>query len=576
MIILTSCLAVYFNALFNGLVYDDIFQVSGNPWIRDIRHIPEIFSTSVLAFRGSGTNFYRPMMHVFYMLDYYIFGLSAWGFHLTNILFHAGVSILVFLTTSALLEQSNSNPHPPIPSPSRGGIKEGLLSPPFIAALLFATHPIHTEAVTWIAGIPELSFTFFYLLSFYLYVRSEDGLGGSYLLSIASFFLSLLCKEPAMTLPLVLIVFDYFFRRSTHKLSDTLKRYIPYLVVAGLYLVIRFNALGAFAPVKSVELSPYQYAINGLVLFIQYLGKSLLPVNLNIWHVFHPITSLFTKRGIISFIAAISFLGAGYLTARKSGIAFLGLLFIAVPLLPALYIPGLPHGIENAFTERYLYLPSFGFVLLLALLINWTRLNEKRLTGTVALVLVMIIGFYSADTLTRNTVWKDDYRLWSDSVRKSPDGYMPHNNLGRIYGNNGQVDEAIKHFQEAIRLKPDYPVPHYNLGVAYRDKGLLDRAIEQFQIALSLNPNFETYKSLGNAYRAAGSLDKAVKNLEIAVRLNPDDAEVHHTLGIAYAEMGQKDKAIEHLITAAQLDPQDTFIKGDLAHAYGMKTHRER
>ena len=138
-------------------------------------------------------------MHIIYMSIYYVLGLNPWGFHLVSVLFHAGVSVMVFIITSRLLRDL------------RPQARVSSTTPAFMAALLFAAHPIHTEAVAWAAGLPDLSFTFFYLLSFYLYIRSKDSnapFSIVFFLSIASFFLAALCKEPALTLPLIIAAYD--------------------------------------------------------------------------------------------------------------------------------------------------------------------------------------------------------------------------------------------------------------------------------------------------------------------------------------------------------------------------------
>jgi 4-amino-4-deoxy-L-arabinose transferase-like glycosyltransferase len=228
-IVIAIAFAVYSNALSNGFVYDDGYQILQNPWITDAKYIPEIFSKNVWGFRqnDSITNYYRPMMHLIYMFNYHIFGLKPWGFHLVNIFLHAGCSVLVFLIVLRLLRIS----------PSSASVSS--MAPPFIAALLFATHPIHTEAVTWVAGLTDVSCTFFYLLSFYFYIRSTGSIllmKGTYLLSIASFFLAALCKEIALTLPLILVVYDYASRRDEVAFPSFLKKYVPYFVVAGGYL----------------------------------------------------------------------------------------------------------------------------------------------------------------------------------------------------------------------------------------------------------------------------------------------------------------------------------------------------
>src|SRR5512135_2525637 len=167
--VIAVSLAVYSNTLGHDLVWDDSDQILGNPWIRDPGFLPKIFSSGVWDFKSVASNYYRPMMHVFYMLGYTVFGLRPWGFHLVNIIFHAGVSVLVFLIARALF--------------AGHGARAKAFPLPLMAAVLFAVHPIHTEPVAWVAGIPDLSYAFFCLLSFYLYYLSEDKFGPAYFLS---------------------------------------------------------------------------------------------------------------------------------------------------------------------------------------------------------------------------------------------------------------------------------------------------------------------------------------------------------------------------------------------------------
>ncbi len=182
---------VYANTLSNDFVYDDRSQVLENRLILDFRYLPDIFTRSAWSFQSAPviSNYYRPMMNVIYMLNYYIFGLTPWGFHLVNILFHAGNSVLVFLLTARLLRDA------PDRVSETGGRPVSANIPPFIAALLFATHPVHTEAVAWVAAVPELSFTLLYLLSFYLFIGSAAAFSGKYVLSVVLFFVAAFCKE---------------------------------------------------------------------------------------------------------------------------------------------------------------------------------------------------------------------------------------------------------------------------------------------------------------------------------------------------------------------------------------------
>jgi hypothetical protein len=294
-VILFFSFTVYFNSLFNGFVFDDESQVVNNRWITDLKYIPDIFSHSAWGFlSGLGKiNYYRPMMSLVYMINYHIFGLKPWGFHLVNILFHAGVSVLVFFLVLRLIDKVR------VPAPHS-------YLPPFVAGLLFAVDPIHTEAVTWVAGLPDVSFAFFYLLSFYLFIRATSSnfqFNVAYILSIVSFFIASLCKEPALTLPIILVSYDYAFARERPNFTVYLKKYIPYLIVAAVYFSLRFQALGGFAPAKrGGELSVYQFFINIFPLFVQYLKKLIFPADLNALYVFHPIASLFEMKGIVSLI----------------------------------------------------------------------------------------------------------------------------------------------------------------------------------------------------------------------------------------------------------------------------------
>ncbi len=591
--ILLSSFAVYFNSLFNDFVYDDKYQVQENRWLTEIKYIPEIFSKNVWGFRheASKSNYYRPLMHLIYMGNYHIFGLTPWGFHLVNVLFHTGVSILVFLIVLRLFRGLQ-----PLNSAS-------YLTPPFIAALLFATHPIHTEAVTWVSGLPDLSFSFFYLLSFYFYISSTKSnlpMKGAFLLSVASFSLAALCKETALTLPIILVAYDYTFKRKDAQFTSSLKKYIPYFIVAGVYFVLRFHAVGGFAPQKRhAELSNYEYFINIFPLFMQYIEKLLLPADLNAFYVLHPIYSFFEAKGILSLITTIAFVILVLIGFRKNKVVFLGLVFIIVPLLPVLYIPAVG---KNTFTERYLYVSSFGFVLVLASAIEWIKAKRPAAVTSLTVIFILVGALYSWATVNRNTLWKDNLTLYANMVERSPDGDIPHYNFGVNLANKGQIDEAIQHYQIAIKLNPDYFEAHHNLGASFYKKGLTDKAIEQYEIALRLDPEHagahnnlgaalfnkglvdkaieqwqivlrldtehtEARSNLGAALYRKGWIDKAIDQYEITLRLNPDDAEAHNNLGAAFYSKKWVDKAIEQYEIALRLNPNYVDARRNLSIA---------
>lgn len=541
-IIIFVSLTVYSNTLYNGFVYDDVEVVLNNHWIKDVRNIPTIFSENVWKFKfeSAVVNYYRPLLHMINMFNYHIFGFKPWGFHLISILFHAGVSVLIFIVTRRLLQVQFQGADVTVPS--------------LMAALIFATHPIHTEAVAWLTAIMDLSYTLFFLLSLYFYMRTRDGHKKSYLCSVASFALAALSKEPALALPVFLFVYDYISMNKDENILKYLKNYIAYLIVSVLYILIRIYALKGFSPQKvSIKLSAYEYFINVFPLFTDYIEKLILPVKLNAYYVFHPIYSIFETTGLVSMAVTAVFLFLFYLSLRKRNAIFMAFMFIVVPLLPALYIPAMGF---NVFTERYLYLPSFGFVFLIAFGLSWVQVNIPKIHWRLNLIILLVIGLYIFQTVDRNEVWKDDYSLFSDTVKKSPDSSHVHNNFGVACAKRGQIDEAIREYIEALRLKPRRANVHNNLGNAYFMKGRIDEAIKEYRAVVEIAPGFdEGYYNLGVVYYDSGKIDEAINEYQTAVKLNPNHLDAHFNLGLAYEIKGKTVDAISEFEKVIKINP---------------------
>lgn len=560
-VIALASACVYANTLVDDFVYDDRSQVLENRFILDIKYIPKILSGSAWSFEEAPviSNYYRPVMNIIYMLNYYIFGLTPWGFHLVNILFHAGNSVLVFLLTWRLFaDKFTSEPVCKSASTSTSTSTSTLtfVVPPFIAALLFAVHPIHTEAVAWVAAVPELSFTFLSLLSFYLFIESSGAFNSKYVFSVLLFFAAAFCKETALTLPIILFCYDYAFGKEKRSIQGIMKRYIPYVVAMGIYLIIRRNALEGFAPHRG-NIGFFQSLINVFPLFAQYLQKLLLPFNLNAFYVLHPISSFFELKGIIGVTLTAAFLLIAFFFYRKDRRAFLALLLVVVPLLPVLYIPMLG---QNAFAERYLYLPSFGFVLLPALLLKRMWTDATKIAKGLTIAMIIAAGFYSLATINRNTVWKDDYSLFKDTVKKSPDAAIPRERYATALLSRNRVDEAVEQYRIALGLDMFYPVAHANLGIALKGKGLLDEAIKHYQLAVALQPGFpKDHFNLAQALREKGALEMAVAEYQTALLLNPDFVLARFNLGITYEMLGLKNKAAEQYKVLAERRPGDAI-----------------
>lgn len=534
-------LGAYANALSNGFVYDDVPQVVENPWIRDLGNLPNAFATHVAGFRdNANANYYRPLMHVAYSMTYAVVGAEPVGYHLVNVALHAVTSVLIFLL---LLELARG----------RGLEGRRALYGAAFAASVFAVHPIHTEAVTWVAGVPDVLAGLFVTLSLYLYVRERrTGTRAAYVGSVVAFALALLSKEPAFGLLAVLVVFDFAAgRRALHPRS--LLRYLPFAVIALTYLAVRTYALGDLSPVaRHAELSGVELALNAFALWPSYLGSLVVPIHLNAFHSFHPVHSAAELPVVVGILAAIGYGAAFVVAMRRSPTVALALALIAVPLLPVHYIPAVG---EATFSERYLYVPSIGYAVLVALAwwraSAWSRPRARIAAGG----LVAVLALYALGTVQRNPVWRNELSLWSDTVAKSPDAYVPRTQLGDALFVAGDLAGAIEHYEVAIALDATRPDAHNNLGMAYLRSGRHAEAIDRFLFVTELEPRSPmAFNNLGLAYKLIGRLDDAIAAYTRAFELAPNHPGLCHNLANAYDLKGDALAARRYRQRAVELE----------------------
>ncbi len=355
----------------------------------------------------------------------------------------------------------------------------------------------------------------------YLYIRSENRFNRYYFISVLSFFIGTLCKEPALTIVVLLVAYDFLLNKNKAGSSILFKRYTPFILAASAYLGIRYFALSGSMVPQGTGRS--EYGLYDLLIILKtYINKLVVPYNLQPLYSFRPVASLLETRMLVAlFIIALAVV-IYYFCFRKDRLAFFCLLTIAGPastvslLTPAITGPSL-------LAERYLYLPSVGFVMWSAVddCLTCCGIQEGGVLPP-SPVFLALIALYSAGTVLRNADWKDDYSLWSDTVRSlpkmpqrtitlvwstrkrdnmgwprlnslTPKGYPidenAYKNLGRTYSNMGKVDESISAFSEFLKDKPDDADVHNDLGIVYVKKNDLKRAKEHFQIAVSLNPS---------------------------------------------------------------------------------------
>ncbi len=557
-LVVLSAVAVYLGTLGHGFVYDDAEQIVRNPWIRDPRSIVAIFTSGSWDYVGVRSNYYRPVMHLVYTAGYSLFGLWAPGYHLLNVAFHAGAAALVFLVAEHLLARGGRSPR-------------AVLALATAAGLLFATHPIHTEAVAWIGGVPDLCLTLFGLLSLYLYATCRDDRIPSatprYVGSVVAFLLAALSKETALVLPGVLVAYDLAFRRDGVRAATRLKGYAPFAAVVLVYLGLRLNALGAFAPVhKHAELTPYELAVNVGPLLAGYLEALVLPLRPSAFHSFTPVTSLLGLRASVSMLVTLAAVALGVLLLVRRRRALLAWALVFLPLLPVIYVPALG---DNPFAERYLYLPSVGFVLALAMGAQGVIAAFPRWATGLLVAGAAAVGAYSLGTVERNPVWRSDLTLWEDAATKSPDSALVHYNLGAALQASGDRDRAIAAYLRAVELQPG-PLPLNNLGVLYREAGATATAIEVLQRALRYDPRYHPAENnLALAYLDLGLVEPALAHLRAAVQLAPNQADYLNNLGRALEDAGKVGEARQSYEAALRVDPANATARRNLAALLG-------
>jgi len=520
----------YLNALGNGFIYDDHQQILANPYLRSFRYLRAIFTTSVWSFLGGAagvTNYYRPLMTFGYLLCFRLFGPSPFAFHLVNLLMHLAVVLLVYRVTASLFRDRDIAA---------------------LTALIFALHPIHSESVDWIAAVTDIEVALFFLAGFWFYLRiprltasrpdrrwltAQAGL-------VVCLALALLSKEQALMLPVLGTLFEHFYRddRAATTPREKIARYAPAWLLVPIYLLVRVRLLGSLVPADLARpgVTIEAAVLSAGALLFQYVGKMLWPARLCAYYVF-PASWAVLLPEVLGGIM-VTFAGAVLFAFwwRRARLVSFGLVWFVVTLLPVLDVRVMPIA---AFAERYLYLPSVGFCWMLAwvALRLWRFAEARGRSWRVALASAGALLAVSAmvRTVIRNRDWHDDLRFYRSALAASPDAYVLHTNLGKLYYDTGQRQLAGKEWRAAAAIQPEEPVVLSNMGLLLLSEHRYDEAVEDLQHAL---------------------------------RSAPDDADAHIDLGMAYVEMGRRDDAEREFLTALRLSPLSIFAHNQLGQLY--------
>jgi tetratricopeptide (TPR) repeat protein len=550
------CLAVYANSLAGEFVWDDNVQIVRNQSIRSLENIPRMFTSSLWSFAGAdiaGTNtYYRPLQTIVFTVVYRLAGLSPMAYHIANVLLHTLATLVVYALFLELRVFGQAS---------------------LVPAALFAVHPVHVEAVAWIAGVGELACGFFYFTALWMFCRYLNGGRGGWLgISALCFFLALLSKEMAVTLPAAALLI-LWMKRGELQLSTrkSILSLLPYTFVLALYGAVRLSVIGASVPpALSATGSALDWVTLGIWMFGRYLRYAFVPYPLVAFH----LTSLPLAHRIPStalyalLIAAIVLLLYLRRNAARTGLFWMGM--FAVMLTPVFYFKGITGGF--LFSERYLYIPTVPAMALLTAL-------GMQLPRKPAIVAALTLGaVFSVATILENKVWRNDETLYARNVAIYPENTYGWVRLAGIHLNKGNSSQAEKAFEMAARTAGDgrYMQPsdtayllELGLGTLAARRNSASEAKLHLSRALDINPNGENAYTIlaGVLTNLERNFEGAIPLLEKAILLNPVDDQARDSMGVALYNLGRYDEAIANFRGALQINPQSELARQHLETA---------
>jgi tetratricopeptide (TPR) repeat protein len=527
------------NSLQNEFVWDDFSLIVDNPKINlSLKEVPLVFTMPLWELAGFPEDrqvYYRPIVFLFFVLNYKVWGLNPLGFHLTHIILHLINAILLYRIALLLLGSDNithSPIHPFTHSPSLIALA---------SASIFAVHPIHNESVGRVAT-GEVIFGFFIILSLYFFLKEKR------YLSWITFSFALLSKESAVMLPFALVIL------ATHRegIKKGLIAIIPYMILVGAYLIIRTQVVDTVFGDKIPQPIVTRILTMAVATF-DYIRLLLVPYPVSPYYPARWYASIFEPKVLIAIVvlALISYLA---FKMRRDKVMLFLLSFPFIMLAPVIWrVNTFPISGERVYlAERFLYVPVMAFVLFIAASLMKSFKDTTRTYLVICLVAVTII--FTAITRLSTGIWRNDITLFERIIEKTPNAAFAHNNLGLAYYTHGRLNEAIQGYLIALRLRPDHADAHYNLGLAYYEQRRFDEAVKEYLTALKIKPDdAKVHSNLGNAYMNLGLIDDAIRSYQTALQLNPNLAITHNNLGLAYQQKGFINEAREEFRKAIEV-----------------------
>jgi len=634
------CALIYSNSFETPFFFDDVMQIEDKAKIRDLGNY---FSPKIAGLK-------RPFVELTFAVNYKLGRLNSFGYHLVNVVIHIINALLAYLLAVTIFRQMPSSNLGEDANRAREGLQiEGERSKlegegrkartcfqsaignrqstifvmSLFTALIFAAHPIQTQAVTYTVQRYTSLAALFYMTSVFLYIKGrlrqqgrvgavfrgslevdggEKGAGigesmeerrsqtaaGTRDLSVRAyiyFALSFICgilgflsKENVASLPAAILLVEFFlFDRTWERWKRKLIWLLPAFVSLGVFILYVSGAFRGHFDFGSLledvskfsketeNISRWNYLCTQFNVIVIYVRLLFFPFGQNVDYMYPFKSGFFDGWTPLAFLFVAGIVFAGVWCFKKRPIISLGIFWFLITLsVESSIIP-----IRDALFEHRLYLPMFGFALVTACLV-FCFLPIKRFWRLV-IAAAVIMGLGCA-TYLRNEVYHDRVSLWSDVVSKSAENHRALYNLANALRDQGRLEDAIESYEKSLTIKPNYVEAHDNLGVVLMESGRLDDAIGHFGKALNARPlDAMLHCNLGTALMRKGRLKEAVGHYEKALRRKPTLVEARNNLGIAYARQGNLEEAAHHFSEALRVEPGNSEIHKNLGFALMLR-----
>ncbi len=536
----------YGNSTTGKFVWDDAILVTGNAHIKSWDNLDKIIREDIGSGANKKSSSYRPMQIFTYMLDYSLWKLDEFGYHITNITLHLLAGLCVFWLILILFD-------------------DWLLS--LFASLLFVTHPIHAEAVSYISGRADSLAALFILLSLIFYIKQVSAPRAKfYIAALSCYILALLSRENSIILPALALLFHYVFKKKINY-----RFFFSLVAVTCLYVGLRVIALKDILSVEPVTSTVFQRLPGFFVAVTNYIRLLLVPFDLHMEYglLLFNFADLKALIGILVVVFSLIF---AFHQRNKNKLISFSIFWFFITLFPFSSI----YPINAYMAEHWLYLPSIGVFLMLAggLTFLW-RKKGLRVLGT--LIAVSLLAFYSYLTIKQNSYWKEPIAFYERTLKYATQSPRLYNDLALGYDKLGKHEEAIAALKKAVEIKPDYGEAYINLGSAYSDMGKYEEAIAAYRKAVEMKPDFDAvYNNLGFTYSRMGKHEEAIDCYMKAIALNPRRDTAYFNLGFAYRDLGKYEDAILSYKKILEFSPDNLNAFSHLGSAYiAMRRNEE-